>query len=64
VSKKELLNVAIVVDLEPGRPIARQTQAGVRVAEHRMTDRPATSIRVNRKQGPKFLHPASLHRAR
>jgi len=28
-----------------------------------MTDRPATSIRVNQKQASKFLHPAGASRA-
>ena len=43
------------MDLEPRSPIARQFHAGVRVAEHRMTDRPAASVRINKKQASQVL---------
>ena len=46
---------AIIVDPEPRSPIARQFHAGVRVAEHRMTDRPAASVRINKKQASQVL---------
>src|ERR1700681_1779171 len=51
------LNLAIVVDLEPRGPVARQSPAGVLKANHRVSNRPAASVRVNHLKAAQVLTP-------
>jgi hypothetical protein len=43
---RDLWSRAIVVNLEPCRLVARNPLAPVRIAKHRVTRRPAATIRV------------------
>jgi hypothetical protein len=45
-----LRNRAIVVDLEPGCPVARQPRTCMRVAEHRMIQRPTAGVGISETQ--------------
>ena len=52
----ELRSLAIVVDLEPPRgAVARQSPTGMLMANHRVSNRPAASIRVNQDRATQVL---------
>ena len=51
----ELRSLAIVEHLEPRRAVARQSPAGVLMANHGVSNRPAASIRVNQDRATQVL---------
>jgi hypothetical protein len=56
-------DLAIVVNLEPGRPVARDPLTPVRVAEHQVTHRPAAGVGVPEAQ-PGQIATAGLRTSR
>jgi hypothetical protein len=53
----DLRSLAIVETREPGRSVARKSPAGVLMANHRVTNRPAASVCVNHQQASQVLTP-------
>jgi hypothetical protein len=60
-----LRDFEIVVDLKPGRLVARQSLAGVLIANHRPTNLPARRQHPRKSSAgvSRFLHRASVQRA-